>query len=127
MILIKRCAEYIPQKEISKVPKNIKGIYILLNHKGKNYDVAYVGMTAKCIWSRVNAHAVSKRKRKLWTHFSLFETKNEKTIKELEGIIRHIYRKDSRANKINIMVGYDALRKIRACKGRFEIEKWKKS
>lgn len=120
--LIKRCAEFIPQQQVSRLPKKIRGIYALF-HKKKGYDVVYVGMTRKCVWSRINAHARSRRKKKLWTHFSLFEVNRnvkERMIRELEGIIRHIYRKDSRANSINKMRGYDSLRKRRVCKGEFK-------
>ena len=126
--LIKRCAEFIPKAQIERLPRKIRGIYVLFHRKTKGniFDVVYVGMTTKCVWSRINAHAKSRRKKNLWEYFSLFEVNNNlnnNLIKELEGIIRHIYRKDSRANKINKMKGYDLLRKCRVCKGEFE--NWK--
>ena len=54
--------------------------------------------------ARLRAHANSKRKRKLWTHFSAFEVWPNITqaeITELEGLFREIYRKDKRANALN--------------------------
>lgn len=56
------------------------------------------------IRARLRRHANSKRKRDLWTHFSAFEVWpniSEAEISELEGLLREIYRKDKRANKLN--------------------------
>jgi len=131
-MVIKKCAEFIHKKDIGKIPKRLRGVYTLFKKREDRinnivyYNVVYIGLATKCIWSRINSHTKSRRKNKHWTHFSLFEVNNNvrnQEIKDLEGIIRHVYRKDRRANKINIAKGYDALRKIRACKTRFE--NWK--
>lgn len=122
--LIQRCAEFIHQDEVGELPKRIRGIYVLYKKRLDNvYDVVYVGMTRQCAWSRINAHAKSKRKKNLWTHFSLFEVNyriGNDMIKDLEGLIRHIYRNDSHANAINKARRYAAIRKVRVCKGTFK-------
>ena len=54
------------------------------------------------MYSRFHNHVKSKRLR--WTHFTVFEVHDNIThdeIAELEGLFRHMYRKDSRANKYN--------------------------
>jgi hypothetical protein len=56
------------------------------------------------IRARLKAHANSKRKRNLWTHFSAFivwPNITEAEIRGLEGLFREIYRKDKRANALN--------------------------
>jgi len=115
--LISRCAEYIPQNEAGIIEKNIPGIYVLYRKHGKTYRVMYIGMTEKCIRSRINAHAKSRRKKKLWTHFSMFEMKQISFVRQLEGIILHINRNDPHANKINKIHGSKFIREVRICKG----------
>jgi hypothetical protein len=108
--LIKRCAEFRPKEQIGLVPHHTRGLYALLHRRPdlKNkFDVVHVGMaggTKSGIRGRLNAHKRSKRKSGLWTHFSLFQVWDnisEDEVKELEGLFRHVYRKDSRANKVN--------------------------
>lgn len=93
--LIKRCAEFLPQSEIKNVPAYTRGIYVLFNYHRKpdKYDVVYIGMAAgsktASIRGRLRIHL--RRKRKLWTHFSIFEVWEnirEEEIQELEGIFR---------------------------------------
>jgi hypothetical protein len=104
-----RCAvQWIPKDKIDSVPKGFRGIYALHRHRPriKKFDVVYVGMAEGGIGmrARLRAHANSKRKRKLWTHFSAFEVWPNITqaeITELEGLFREIYRKDKRANALN--------------------------
>ena len=59
---------------------------------------------------------VSKyRKGHLWTHFSICEVWDnirEEEIRELEGIFRHIYRLDTRANRLNKQKAFKKLKKI---------------
>lgn len=117
---VKRLAEFLPKAAIKQVPSNTRGIYALLAERpsGK-YDVIYVGMAATGQASargRLRRHANSKRKGNLWTHFSLFEVWDNITqaeVSELEGILRHIYRKDSRANQINKQKRYGKFKKVR--------------
>jgi len=66
------------------------------------------------IKGRLTRH--SKKKSGLWTHFSIFKVwdniRNDE-IKELEGLFRHLYKHDSRANILNKQKGFTTMRKIR--------------
>jgi hypothetical protein len=103
---IKRVAEFQPAKQSDQIPDYTRGIYVLLKKVARDeFDVVYVGMTGAGMWSRIKSHR--KNKRLEWDHFTVFEvhdniTKSE--IKEIEGLIRHIYRKDSRANRLNVQL-----------------------
>ncbi len=117
--LIKRCAEHIPQSDIKSIPAYTRGIYVLFkkHHGLDKYDVVYVGMAGgnktACIRGRLRVH--KRRKGKLWTHFSAFEVWDnirEEEIRELEGLFRHIYRKDTNANKLNQQRAYKKLLKV---------------
>ena len=64
--------------------------------------------------SRLRSH--QQKKGDLWTHFSAFEVwKNirDEEIVELEGLFRLIYRKDSRANSLNVHRGFKKAEIIR--------------
>jgi hypothetical protein len=106
--LVRGCAQWIPKARIESVPKGLRGIYALHRYRPRigKYDVVYVGMAdgEAGIRARLKAHANSKRKRDLWTHFSAFivwPNITEAEITELEGLFREIYRKDKRANALN--------------------------
>ncbi len=118
--LIKRSVEEQSKDEIRLIPWDTRGMYVLLKQKKHRrklrYDVVYVGMArgGGGIRERLRAHARSRRKGRQWTHFSVFEVHDnirEEEIEELEGLFRHIYRKDTRANPLNTARGYDKLRK----------------
>ena len=105
---IKRLAEFCPRdSSIKDVPKNTRGIYTLLMKRGDDYEVVYIGMsrgTKLGIHSRLNSHAKSQRKKPLWSHFSIYEVHDnvsEAEIVELEGLVRHVYRRDPKTNRIN--------------------------
>ena len=130
--LVKRCTEFRPKDEYKLVPYGTRGIYTLLSKKrGKNkkerYDVIYIGLSAgtrQGIKRRLRSHAKSKRKRKLWTHFSIFEVWDnitEAEITELEGLFRHIYRKDTQANRINKQRAFKKLYGVR----KSNLQTWK--
>jgi hypothetical protein len=119
---IKKWAEYREKEEFIKVPRGTRGIYALLNkvrRAGRDkYDVVYIGMARgrSGVRGRLRSHKRSARKGKLWTHFSVFEvwdniTENE--IVELEGLFRHIYRKDTQANRVNRQRSFKKLRQVR--------------
>jgi hypothetical protein len=119
--LIKSSAEFLEKENITKLRYGIRGIYVLYNKSDgtRNYDVAYIGMSsmenAEGIRFRLRSHAKSKRKRRKWTHFSIFEVWDNITnteIRELEGLFRHIYRRDSKANILNTQKGFGKLRDI---------------
>lgn len=107
--LVEKCAEFRWWEQMRLVPRGIRGIYALLQYRRRlrRYDVVYVGMAGgdgAGIRDRLKAHRRSKRKGKLWTHFSIFKVWDnirEDEIQEFEGLLRHIYRKDTRANKLN--------------------------
>lgn len=120
--LIKRCAEFIPKDRIKSLPRRRRGIYVLYQHRRKDgkdkYDVVYVGMAGTGrrggIRGRLWAHF--KKKGDLWTHFSAFEVWDnirDDEIAELEGLFRHIYRRDTRANTLNIQRGFKKVRRTR--------------
>ena len=117
--LIKRCAEYIPVDKILSVPRGLRGIYVLykIRPRLKCYDVVYVGMTRGGkggIWSRLKRHRIKKEG--LWSHCSIFEVWDnvrDNEIIELEGLFRHIYRYDSRANSLNKQKGFRKLKIVR--------------
>jgi hypothetical protein len=124
--LVRSCAQWVAEAQIDSVHKGLRGIYALHRHRPRigKYDVVYVGMAdgRAGIRARLNAHANSKRKRKLWTHFSIFEVWpniTEAEIVELEGLFREIYRKDKRANALNRQRRCRQLQNVR-------IRDWKK-
>lgn len=126
--LIKRCAEFCRREEIGLVPRGTRGIYVLLKERRKigKFDVVYFGMArgmGEGIRFRLKTHARSKRKGKLWAHFSVFEVWDniiDSEVRELEGLFRHIYRRDIRANRLNRQRGFKPLRRIRS-----SLEDWK--
>src|SRR4051794_19942961 len=104
--LVKQFAEFQPTTEVKNVPRKRRGIYVLYKQRKKAgkrcYDVVYLGMTTAGMRGRLSEHL--KKKEGLWTHFSAFEVWENvhyDEIRELEGLFRHIYRKDTRANKLN--------------------------
>ena len=124
--LIKRASELCPQTDIPRIPPRTRGIYVLLRHRPRlgRYDVVYVGMAA-CektgIRGRLMSHAKSRRKGNLWTHFSAFEVWYNicyDEVRELEGLFRHIYRKDTRANKLNRQKSFGRLNHVRRKDGK---------
>ena len=121
--LIQHCAEFIQRDEIRRVPRRRRGIYVLYRRRGwldkrrrhERFDVLYVGMASGSMRARLYSHARSKRK-KQWTHFSIYEVWpniTEQEIRELEGLFRHIYRADGRANILNLQRGFKGLKKVR--------------
>ncbi len=118
--LIKRCAEFCEKKDIKNIPPYTRGIYALFKYRPRlgKYDVVYIGMAAgtktASIRGRLRVHL--RKKGNLWTHFSAFEVwdnVSEEEVKELEGLFRHIYRKDTRANKLNRQKAFKKLSKVR--------------
>jgi hypothetical protein len=123
MRLIKRAAEYKQKEELKLLPRMLRGIYVLYRrrhiHGRDRFDVQYVGMAAAGrrggLRGRLNSHARSKRKRDLWSHFSVYEVWDnirDDEVRELEGIFRNIYRKDSRASALNLQRSFKILRRI---------------
>src|SRR6266516_3492967 len=122
--LIKRCAEYLPEDQVPHVHGGLRGVYVLYrqtrNRRSKkgHFDVVYVGLGGTGerggIRSRLRSHR--RTKRGLWTHFSIFEVWNnirDEEIRELEGLFRHIYKRDSQASPLNVARGFKPLRRLR--------------
>ena len=132
--LVRHFAEFRPKDEIKNLPHNLRGIYVLYQvlyerhltgrHKKKKtkkktekYSVVYVGMTARGgIRGRLLSHKRSKKKGKLWSHFSAFQVwdniRNEEIV-ELEGLFRCIYRKDPEANALNAQKKFRRVERVR--------------
>ena len=122
--LVKRSAEFIPKEKAKLLPRRLRGIYVLYKERSNRgvakYDVLYVGMAAVGrrggLRGRLISHAKSERKGKRWTHFSVFEVWDnirDEEVAELEGLFRHIYRKDSEANALNIQRGFKKAKRVR--------------
>lgn len=114
-LLIMRGREFQPVECIKHVPHSARGIYALLDGDERNdvYRVVYVGMSAASIRSRLRSHR--KTKVNLWTHFTFMEmwpNIPEQQIKEFEGVLRHLYRKDPKAQQLNDARRFDKLRPI---------------
>jgi hypothetical protein len=104
--LIKRSAEFRSVAEAKDIPRGHRGLYVLYRRRRKagaeHFDVVYVGMARKGMRGRLISH--TKTKRREWTHFSVFEVwenVRDEEIVELEGLFRHIYRLDRKANSLN--------------------------
>ncbi|MGB8131060.1 MAG: GIY-YIG nuclease family protein [Candidatus Angelobacter sp.] len=132
--LVRRSAEFIRKDDVKLLPRMLRGIYVLYKmsrNRGRDkYDVLYVGMAAAGrrggMRGRLMSHARSKRKGKLWTHFSAFEVWDnirDEEVTELEGLFRHIYRKDSAANALNVQRGFKKARRVR----QNDLKKWRLS
>jgi len=122
MRLIKRCNEFRPfgPDELDKIPPDTRGIYVLFDgdSKQREHGVMYVGLSGADeagIRGRLRKHLANASKGSC-TCFSVFEVHDnvsEQEIQELEGILRHIFRRDPHANRLAKQVGYEKLRKVR--------------
>jgi hypothetical protein len=120
--LVKRLAEFRPKDKITDLPHDLRGIYVLYkllptSRRAKKFNVVYVGMAARGgIRGRLQSHRRSKRKGKLWSHFSVFEVwdniRNDEIV-ELEGLFRSIYRKDPAASALNLQRGFKKAKRVR--------------
>jgi hypothetical protein len=117
MTLVEKAAEFLPLEELRRVPPKTRGIYILLKqHSRKRYEVVYVGMVCgpyAGIRGRLRSHRRKKRDR--WTHFSVFkvwDNISEQAVRELEGIVRHVFRKDPRVNPLAVQRGFKPLQRL---------------
>lgn len=119
--LFKRSFEFLPREDIGTLPVRVRGIYVLYNEvpepgqRKSHMDVVYVGMArgneagAK---ARLKSHHQTKAD---WTHCSVFEVWDNiypQQIEELEGLFRHLYRRDAVANKLNKQKGYAPLARL---------------
>jgi hypothetical protein len=80
-----------------------------------HYDFVYVGMGRGKVGVRSRLRAHMRHKGDLWTHFSVFEVWEnirDEEIAELEGLFRHLYQYDSKANSLNKQKGYRPMNRI---------------
>ncbi len=118
--LIRNSVEYCTRKDISDVPPYTRGIYVLYKyrHHYDAYNVVYVGMAGgenAGVRGRLRRHLENKGDH--WTHFSVYQVWDnirEDEVKELEGLFRHLYRYDHKANKLNKQRGFKRLNQIRS-------------
>ena len=117
--LVKNSMEFIPKSEIRRLPDQVRGLYVLYKHNRQtdSYNVVYVGM-ARGEKTGIAGRLLSHRRHKaqLWTHFSAYEVWDNirsEEVEELEGLFRHLYRHDSRANSLNKQRSYRPLNQIR--------------
>src|SRR5260370_42473696 len=91
---IKRCAQWRPKSEASLVSHGTRGVYALLQFRGRGekYDVVYIGMAAsRGIRSRLKSY--KKSETKIWPHFSIVQiwgTVGENEVESLEGLFREV-------------------------------------
>ncbi len=126
--LIKRCLLFHPRDDAKSIPPMTRGLYVLYRRVEppasgykKQLDVFYIGIagvrkdTTQGIGERLKHHAISKSKKGRWTHYSAFEVHDNITsaeIKELEGILLHIFRYDPRVELENDQVGSSKLKSV---------------
>ena len=118
--LIKNSVEFYHKTRWDEVPLNVRGIYVLyqFNSRTDSYGVVYVGMAGSetaGVRRRIKSHY--KNKGNQWSHFSVFQVWDnirEDEVRELEGLFRHIYKYDARANKLNKQRGFKKLNRIRS-------------
>jgi hypothetical protein len=114
--LIKRRLEFIPIEDVADLPRGMRGIYVLYVHRPRagRFDVVYVGMAATGgIRPRLRSH--KKNKKGLWTHCSVFEVWDNilpAEVAELEGILRHIYRRDSHASRLSVQKSFARIKRL---------------
>lgn len=114
--LIEKKKEMISISDIDAIPKSLRGIYVLYRSaesgdpKKPFRHVVYVGMSASGIKGRLRAHR--RRKSEYWDCCSIYvvwPNVREEEIRELEGILRHIFRFDPDAQQLNAQGSYKKL------------------
>lgn len=123
MRLIQFQREYIAQEDIDKLPGRLRGIYVLYetvanDSKRPFRNVVYVGMSTLGMKGRLRNHRKEtkangdKGKGGQWDCCSVFvvwPNVRDDEIRELEGILRHIFRRDDDAKKLNVQLAYSRL------------------
>ena len=114
--LIDKKIELVGIADIDAIPKGLRGIYVLYRSAASekprtpHRHVVYVGMSGSGIKGRLRAHR--KHKHALWdtcSVFSVWPNVREDEIRELEGMLRHIYRFDPNAQQLNAQGSYSKL------------------
>jgi hypothetical protein len=114
--LVQNFYELVPQDDVGAVPVNTRGIYVLYKEVDPYFNVVYIGLSTgegAGIRGRLRSHQRTKAGE--WTHFSVFSVWpniRDDEIKELEGLLRHIFRFDKDANRLAVAKAYYALRAL---------------
>jgi hypothetical protein len=118
--LIKGCVEYIENERLFELLASARGMYVLYRgpkgpaRRGRKGEVVYVGMAGQgSIRARLKLH---RRRKDTWTHFSVFEVWDnirDEEIRELEGLFRHIYKRDTRVNPLNLARGFKPMASVK--------------
>jgi hypothetical protein len=120
--LFERAWEFVKKEELKSIPERVRGLYVLYHSDGKKtkngkmtMNVVYVGMARgdkSGVQGRLKTHLKTQKKANLWTHFSVFEVWDNITkeqVQELEGLFRHIFRRDAQAQPLNTQRVYKPL------------------
>jgi len=134
--LIKRCVEFCEIEEISNIPSNTRGIYVLFKHRKKidratrtwndRYDVVYIGMAGGArtgAYGRLNSHRKSKKGE--WTHFSIFEVWDNITESRGGGVGRPISPYLSKRHKANRLNEQRSFKKLKRLGKKKKLQDWK--
>jgi len=116
--IVKRWKRYRSKDDIRSVPRDTRGFYVLYSKgRGERYEVRYIGVSGLGMRGRVDRRLRShRRKKRDWTHFSLFEVHDNITaaeIRELEALLLQIFRHDPRIGLANVQVGSRAFSQLR--------------
>lgn len=118
---IKRWKSYEPRDSCVDVPSGTRGLYVLYKKRNAQdvYEVTYIGVAGISstggggIKGRLSSH---RKRKKNWTHFSLFEVHDNVTreeIRELEALLLGIFRHDPRVKLSNVQRGSRKLYELR--------------
>jgi hypothetical protein len=118
---IKQCIQLrdFVDDEVRQVPNRTRGVYALYKKSGRYYDVLYIGMAGgpqTGVRGRLRDHLKKEEKSRKATHFSVFEVHDnisEEEVRELEGLLRHIFALDRHANRLATQKTYKPLRRVR--------------
>jgi hypothetical protein len=108
--IFKRCRLYVDPTEgvgWEEAVRVTRGVYVLYQKKGKNYNVKYIGIGGSGNVQKTGVFARLKQHQKYksdWTHYSIFEVHDNITgeeIRELEGLFLMIFRNDENVQLVN--------------------------
>ena len=113
---IKQCIEFckFTDSEVEHIPPRTRGFYVLYKENGEDYEVVYIGM-AGGPHAGVLGRLKAALKTKDATHFSVFEvhdTVSEEEVRELEGLLRHVFARDRRVDVQATQRKYARLRRV---------------
>lgn len=116
--LIEKKYELLHKDNINELPNKLRGIYVLYKTSPSDKprtpfrNVVYVGMSASGIKGRLRSHRHQKGEH--WdtcSVFSVWPNVRMEEIRELEGILRHIYRFDAESQALAKQLAYLKLKR----------------